>query len=491
MKRILGIFRKDLRHLWPQTLLFWAMLAVAAAMDPVLDKLHSSWPMMHQLPLVLEPLACWLLVVSVIHGETLIGDEQYWLTRPYSWKHLMAAKGLFLVVLVNLPVLVCQIATLAAVGIPPLPWLTALLWRQVFFTIFFLLTAAAVAAVTRNLGQVLLACVLLYAAFVAAFGLSQTIQGRWSDWGNLDWIRVCGTALVVASGTALALAMQYSRRATALSRAALAATVVLATLVMTAPRWGGAFAIQRLSSRERIGDAAVRVSIDQSRAGTQPAHWETRSSDPSGVRLEIPMRVDDVPQGATVGIDQTSVSLKSARGTWRSGWLTFQTLHDLSQGTAWLTVFVDPDFYNASADAVVELGGTVDLTLDRRVRAMVADDTQKLVPEFGLCEPAVGSTMANCFTPFQQVSVELVAGNPVFREETSLTGPYAPFPTSASVRALDAVLLGKFSPASATYSTLWLVMCRPVAHIERNFQVRGLRMSRFRLPWQSPAGLEP
>jgi hypothetical protein len=99
--------------------------------------------------------------------------------------------------------------------------------------------------------------------------------------------------------------------------------------------------------------------------------------------------------------------------------------------------------------------------------------------------------MANCFTPFQQVSVELVAGNPVFREETSLTGPYAPFPTSASFGALDPVLLGKFSPASGTYSTLWLVMCRPVAHIERNFQVRGLRMSRFRLPWQSPAGLEP
>jgi len=87
MKRILGIFRKDVRHLWPQALLFWAVLGIPAAMHHLVNWLSAD-----RMALLLQPLACWLLVVSVIHGETLVGHQQYWLTRPYSRKHLMAAK---------------------------------------------------------------------------------------------------------------------------------------------------------------------------------------------------------------------------------------------------------------------------------------------------------------------------------------------------------------------------------------------------------------
>jgi len=63
---------------------------------------------METLPLLLAPLACWVLAVTLIHEERLIGDEQYWLTRPYTWKDLVAAKALFLVVFVNVPLFVCQ-----------------------------------------------------------------------------------------------------------------------------------------------------------------------------------------------------------------------------------------------------------------------------------------------------------------------------------------------------------------------------------------------
>jgi hypothetical protein len=393
----------------------------------------------------------------------------------------MAAKGLFLVVFVNLPLLVCQLAILAALGIPPLAWLPALLWRQVFFTIFFVLPVAAAAAVTRNLGQVLLAGILLYVTFAAGLSLNALIGDRYPDWGGLGWIRDCLTALVVATGTAVALALQYSRRKTALARAALAGTMVLTMLVMTAPRWGGAFAIQRLFSRERVGDTAVRISFDQSRAGTQPMQLEIRGSDPTGVRLEIPIRVDDVPQGAMVGIDWTSVSIRSERGTWRSGWLNFHALHDLSRGAAWLTVYVDPDFYNASPDAAVELDATVDLTLSRRVRTMAVESGRTLVPEIGICtiEPVVAHSISRCYSPYQRVSFELVLGGSTSPEETSLGRPYAPFPTSAGFRPLDPTYWVSWQGAGV-YGTPSLVMDRPVAHVQRNFQVRGLKMSQFR-----------
>jgi len=54
----------------------------------------------------------------------------------------MAAKCLFLVAFVNLPLFVYQFVILAKEGFSPLGWLYALLWRQVFFTILFVLPAA-------------------------------------------------------------------------------------------------------------------------------------------------------------------------------------------------------------------------------------------------------------------------------------------------------------------------------------------------------------
>jgi hypothetical protein len=475
MKRILAIFLKDVRHLWPQALLFWAVLAVAAAIDPLPDGRRIG-TLMHQLLPLLQPLACWLLVVSAIHEEKLIGHEQYWLARPYSWKHLITAKCMFLLVCVNLPLVVCQFATLAALGISPLAWLPALLWRQVFFAIFFVLTAAALAAATRNLGEVLLAGILLCVTLAAGFSFSLLILGRSPDWGGLGWIRDCATALVVAAGAAVALALQYSRRRTVLARATLAGTAVLTMFVTTAPRWGGAFAIQRLVSREPIKDTAVRISFDESRVGRWPRSSPSPSNEPTRVLLEIPMRVDDVPQGAVVGIDRTSMTLRSERGTWSSGWLNSQALHGLSQGTAWLTVFVDPDFYNASAEAAVDLDGTVDLTLSRHVRTITLGVGRTLVPEIGICL----SPVLQCYSPFQQVSFGLALDKPTFPEENRWYVPYAPFPTSAEFQPLDRADPSGLSVDTGGHFISSLVIARPVAYVQRSFQIRGLKMSRFR-----------
>ena len=67
-----------------------------------------------------------MLIVAVIHEERLIGHEQYWLTRPYTWKNLVAAKALFPVVFVSLPLFVCQYIILAAIRSVPANWVAAL-----------------------------------------------------------------------------------------------------------------------------------------------------------------------------------------------------------------------------------------------------------------------------------------------------------------------------------------------------------------------------
>ena len=87
MNRVFTIFLKDARHLWPQVLVFFAIAALAVVTDPALGAHRFQY-----LAPILEPVACWVLIVAVIHEERLIGHEQYWLTRPYTWKNLVVAK---------------------------------------------------------------------------------------------------------------------------------------------------------------------------------------------------------------------------------------------------------------------------------------------------------------------------------------------------------------------------------------------------------------
>src|ERR1019366_7193189 len=183
MSRVLTIFMKDVRHLWPQVLVFLAIAALAVVTDPAL-LVRTGTHRFEYLAKILEPVACWVLIVAVIHEERLIGHEQYWLTRPYTWKNLVAAKALFLAVFVSLPLLVCQYTILAATnGSVPLNWIAALLWHQVFLAIFVILPAVALAVVTASLGQVLLGVIVSVPLFVISSSLSHA-----SDWGGFAWI---------------------------------------------------------------------------------------------------------------------------------------------------------------------------------------------------------------------------------------------------------------------------------------------------------------
>src|ERR1035438_4897812 len=171
--------------------MFFATVALAVVTDPALGAHRFEY-----LAKILEPVACWVLIVAVIHEERLIGHEQYWLTRPYTWKNLVVAKALFLVVFVSLPLFVCQYIILAAVnGSVPSSWLGALLWRQVFFAVFVILPAVAFGAGTAKLGQVLL-CVSVSVPFLV---VSSSLFHA-PDWGGFAWIRTSAAALVILGG---------------------------------------------------------------------------------------------------------------------------------------------------------------------------------------------------------------------------------------------------------------------------------------------------
>src|SRR5512146_3310756 len=101
MKQILHIFSKDVRRLWIEILLLVAAAALFAWVVPKgwrsgdLYVINPFEGISRVVYLVL-PLSWCLIIGRLIHGETLVGDRQFWLTRPYEWPNLLAAKVIFI-----------------------------------------------------------------------------------------------------------------------------------------------------------------------------------------------------------------------------------------------------------------------------------------------------------------------------------------------------------------------------------------------------------
>src|SRR5262245_4894148 len=103
MHQAIHIFRKDERYLWREICLFAALSALFGWRDYVWAE-------------ALLPITAVYLIARLIHAEPIPGDTQFWITRPYEWKSLFAAKLLFIVVFINVPVLIARIRLLLHAG---------------------------------------------------------------------------------------------------------------------------------------------------------------------------------------------------------------------------------------------------------------------------------------------------------------------------------------------------------------------------------------
>jgi hypothetical protein len=463
VSKVLTIFRKDVRHLWPLVLVFFATAALAVVADPALDVRGDYYFLLR---LALEPLACWVLIVTAIHEERLIGHEQYWLTRPYTWKHLVAAKALFLAVFVSLPLFICQCATLLAIGSTPNGWIAGLVWHQVFFAIFVILPAVALAAVTANLAQALGCAVVSLMVFLFAFGGSTQDY----DWGGLAWIRTSAVALVLLGGIAAVVIVQYTRRRTGMARIVLAATAVFAAAVASTHRWDPAFAVQRLFARQSVSAAAVSLSVNASASGSHPAEM---GGDSPGPRLDIPLRVRGLPPGLWLGGEGVSVTLEAPGAVWRSGRLPADTLQGLRDEVGWIRVPVAPDFYDRWKDTPVKLSASADLVLYQHVRDTPYPDRGLIeFPDTGICGNLERMGWLSCSTPFLQLTVTLEQADP--RDATTLHQSFAPFPTVVGFRPFDEV--ERLSLLSEPQPAWHLSFDRPVTYIQRRIEAREIRM---------------
>jgi hypothetical protein len=379
-------------------------------------------------------------------------------------------------VFVNLPVLIIQVCVFAALRMGPLQQASTLLWRQVFLVVFQILPAAALAAVTRNLKQVILAA-LLVAVPVFLVEISPFVFRRASElsllliqiWNGDFWLRTVHLALAAIAACGAILWVQYWRRATAVSRTLLAAALPLGVMASAMATPERATALLELVSGNRIGSGAFQVSAGQ---GTAVALLRSNGRRGLWIRLEIPAHLDAVPRG----LEFLSVGLTgSIQGMpVKSGELAGSAKSPV------LAIYLDREVFERLKSVPAHLQGSVDLTLFEPLDAMPPPRSGfEAVAGIGACgvRPDVdGRLSILCYSPFPRASlaVEFPGGGRhwiVTRRNAAV-----PLSTAAGFSVVERFV----SPASfeswEELAQMRLVAERPVATIRREFDFSGIKL---------------
>jgi hypothetical protein len=362
MRQVIHIFRKDVRQRWPEIAFVLAVL-VAYAWNAA-----SEWTLQHRLessvrervasllPILLILSWC-LLIVRVIQSETPVGDRQYWITRPYEWKKLLAAKLLFIAVFVNAPLLIVHLCLLPIAGFRLTPtFAPGLIWMQATFGAALILPTLALASVTATIAQMALAllAVGVYIAGAATLAAYIPSQGFSSGSDNLQAAVMIGACLA-------AVVWQYARRKTGKSRALLVGgvTAILILVVATPYRTLVARQYPQLGSEEQ---SPVQLVLDSAK----PPVPNVVPDEKTDVEIQIPIRVSGIAESSLVAVDGTMLALEAQDGTrWNSGWESSRQLLFPNQQLLQTDFEIKKSFFDRVRSSTVKAHISFAMTIER------------------------------------------------------------------------------------------------------------------------------
>jgi hypothetical protein len=487
MRQAIHILKKDIRHLWIE-------IAVVLAANGLFAFIHTHqafWLLKAHIPQTvmavfvsfLVPVAWWVLIARAIHGEPLTGDREFWPTRPYDWKSLLAAKAMFILLFVNLPILVAQASILQSHGFHLRSELASLLWNQVLLTAALFLPVAAVGALTTGMVQMLIIGLVTFAILLLLslrFSLFATTMAG-GDWGPIEWVRSSYTLAVVTLATVAILIWQYAQRRTIAARVA-AGAVVIAVGLGTPFSWTRAFSIQsRFSSQPAAGNS-IHAGLN---TGFQ---WMTRAlvHPGRGIDLNIPLQLTGVADNLTAKPEGISLSIEAPGGAvWRSSepWRNVSATGELIA----LRATIDESFYRRVKDQPVVIRGDIYLTLygNRRDTRVPVRGPLQTVPGMGLCRATGGPpatyflTCNTAMRPRAEKAAFVFEPHPrvIANYAANFMTSYSPFPAELSITPLNS------SSAYSTYDghldAVTVSSQEPVAFVRSPLVIEGLRLGAY------------
>jgi hypothetical protein len=231
------------------------------------------------------------------------------LTRPYDWRKLLAAKVLFVLAFINLPLLLSNVFLLLKAGFHPASYIVGLLWMQSLWILNFFLPAIALASVTATLAQVFLALLFISLYMVGVLGLTELIPySNFSTGGDM----LSGAVFI---GTALAVTLlQFMRRRTAVARCLIAGCGAAIALIAALTPYRSAIAREHpLSPAGQFQLALLPANASGSRE-----FYALENKVP----VRFPLSIAGLSGESFVQLNGATLALENSEGTrWESGWV--------------------------------------------------------------------------------------------------------------------------------------------------------------------------
>jgi hypothetical protein len=394
MKQIFHIFKKDVRRFWREIAISLAVLAVFTWIGPKLwraSSLRASYsPGGFLLPGTTETLlpllisiSWWLLITRVVHEERLVGDRQFWITRPYEWQKLLGAKTLIVAGSIYLPLAAAQCWLLTVAGLHPVSHVGALLYDWLLLAALPILPIAALAAVTRSFARmtltllgVLLACAA-YAVLVVSLSQKGLLRSQveYNDPLSIPVaLLICATVIVIA----------YRSRRILAGRIMLLALPFLLILIFEL------LSSDAMVNRKypEMGDAGIQFSLNDNAPALESAHVAISSRQ---LYIQIPLSASGIAPGDLWIGKGVRVTIGSGGQTlWVSSWQQLN-FYLPTNGNTTLAFNVDRAVYDRVQSQPVTL--RVEIALDQAHSEHVEASQVSLhdveIPEIGVCSTII------------------------------------------------------------------------------------------------------
>jgi hypothetical protein len=327
MDQILHIFKKDARRHWPEIVISLALLALftrhelnpwehlngRGSISPFF--LLVSWGGYITLVLVIF----WaFIIVRVIQDESLVGDRQWWVTKPYEWWKLFLAKAFFVLVVICVSLFHVQIFLLDKFHFPVVGnlWRVLLMDLGIFMHLF--LFVAILASLTKNFGQALLTVAVIVVTGIAFGWIASRFD--YGEDGNSQPAIVDQFQNLLFWGSVLAVPVyQFAHRrrwkALGLFAGAFAFNILLGVVVPSTETTETKYSLAELPQ------ASVKIAVrpvPESTGKSIANGWFDRTPN---VYLNIPVSVSGVAPSSVVVIDLMKLTADSPQDSrWGRGW---------------------------------------------------------------------------------------------------------------------------------------------------------------------------
>ena len=325
------------------------------------------------------PVAWWVLLTRLVQIESLVGDRQWWITKPYEWGDLLMAKLLFVAAFVVAPLFVAELAMLAIGGFKPYEHLPSLGFNLLWTVCLIVLPLMAVATVTASFGKTTLTILGIAVAAVVLQVVLQFSRGTGFTAPAGPWIAFIVGVCVVAA----AIVWQYATRQVWIARGLLVLMVVLVGAVLCVSCTSAAISLQYPR-----GNAPLQLAYD---AGNHSTTFSTYTGHP-------PCR--SFGAGECFGYRRGYAGESGQRAGncggagwnhWTSAWepIGGARYDDSDQLSQMLPIQIGDDFFDREKSQPLTLHLRFAVSRMRKVAqtSMILGDAEFAVPAFGICSP--------------------------------------------------------------------------------------------------------